>query len=44
MKMYGEAISDYTQAIEIDPTWYHFLLSGETKIEMGDREGECADF
>ncbi len=44
MKKYKDAISDYTRAIAIMPTWYFSLSRGEIKIEMGDKEGGCADF
>ena len=44
MKKYNDAISDYTRAIKISPTWYFYLSRGETKIEMGDKEGGCAEY
>ena len=42
--MYNEAIAGYTRAIAIDPAWYHYFSRAQTKIEMGDRKGGCADF
>ena len=35
MAMYNEAIADATQAIAIDPAWYHYFSRAKTKIEMG---------
>ena len=35
MAMYNEAIADATQAIAIDPAWYHYFSRAQAKIEMG---------
>ena len=44
MKMYDEAIADFTRAIAIDPAWPTYFSRARTKLEMGDREGACADY
>ena len=44
MKMSDEAIADFNRAIAIDPAWPTYFSRARTKLEMGDREGACADY